>query len=312
MYAVSPKYDCPHEYHIDHLNFIEYLTANFSKSSITNTPCKKCSSNANFSSDPKSFENWICLTCYEVHCSRFICSHMHQHNREMNSIDEVPTASNLHPIAMSFTDGSFWCYACDSYIYSATFRSISERFGILKHPSSNNNMHPEHPPLPPIEEGEEEERDDLKNYDSSYYEVGSNSLASFTVEELVENMRDNRYLNICFVVGAGISVAAGIPDFRSPGGIYSKIRELNIPDLSTPEALFSLDLLQSRPELFFTLGRDLVKTGYQPVKAHKFISHCASKGIVKMVFSQNIDSLELDAGLSPDLLVQVRRRLFGI
>lgn len=306
MFAVSPKYDCPHEPHIDHVKFIEYINSTFSDTSgITNAPCKTCSSNENFNSDPNTFENWICLTCFEIYCSRFICSHMHKHNQEMNSTEEMPSSSDGHHITMSFTDGSFWCYACDSYIYSATFQTISHRFGVLKHPTTTL---PAHPPLPPIAEDDEEKTDDLKDNNTFYQEETLETSPSFTVDELVENIRENRYRNICFVVGAGISVAAGIPDFRSPGGIYSKIRELNIADLSTPEALFSLEMLQTRPELFFTLGRDLMQTGYQPVGAHRFINYCANQGIVKMVFTQNIDSLELDAGLSPDLLVQVRMR----
>lgn len=299
MFAVSPKYDCPHETYIDHEKFLEHLTATFSD--ITNTPCKACSLNENFNSDPSKFENWICLTCFEIYCSRFICSHMHKHNQDMNSNEDIPSGSNCHNIAMSFTDGSFWCYACDSYVYSPFFQSVSHRFGILKHPSTSTPV--VHPPLPPIEEDEEEgeEKDDLRTYQKEV------SAVSFTVDELVENIREHRYCNICFVVGAGISVAAGIPDFRSPGGIYSKIRELNIADLSKPEDLFSLEKLQTRPELFYTLGRELMQSGYEPVGAHRFITHCAKEGMVKMVFSQNIDSLELDAGLSPDLLVQVRR-----
>jgi len=36
---------------------------------------------------------------------------------------------------------------------------------------------------------------------------------------------------IAFLVGAGISVNAGIPDFRSPNsGIYAKIKELGFND----------------------------------------------------------------------------------
>ncbi len=42
--------------------------------------------------------------------------------------------------------------------------------------------------------------------------------------------------------GAGISVSAGIPDFRTPGtGLYSRLAEYKLP---RPEAVFSLDFFR--------------------------------------------------------------------
>jgi len=39
-----------------------------------------------------------------------------------------------------------------------------------------------------------------------------------------------------FLTGAGLSVAAGIPDFRTPGtGLYSQLEKYNLP---RPESIF--------------------------------------------------------------------------
>ena len=47
------------------------------------------------------------------------------------------------------------------------------------------------------------------------------------------------------MTGAGISVAAGIPDFRSPKtGLYDNLKEYELP---TPESIFDIDFFQEKP-----------------------------------------------------------------
>ena len=60
---------------------------------------RQCQSCAN------SGENWICLTCHLVFCSRYVQKHMVEHSEEQS-----------HPIALSFSDLSAWCFVCDDYI----------------------------------------------------------------------------------------------------------------------------------------------------------------------------------------------------
>ena len=51
------------------------------------------------------------------------------------------------------------------------------------------------------------------------------------------------------MTGAGISVSAGIPDFRSPKtGLYANLKEYNLP---TPESIFDIEYFRTKPEAFY-------------------------------------------------------------
>jgi hypothetical protein len=62
-------------------------------------------------------------------------------------------------------------------------------------------------------------------------------------------------MKILVMTGAGISTAAGIPDFRSPGtGLYDNLQKYNLPD---PQAVFQIDYLKENPKPFFLLAKEL-------------------------------------------------------
>ena len=124
----------------------------------------------------------------------------------------------------------------------------------------------------------------------------------FTKEILIDGLRTKAYKKVVFLTGAGISVAAGIPDFRTPGtGLYAQVAAYGLPK---PEAIFSLDYFIEKPETFYGLAGSLMLHTAKPVYAHHFIKKVADEGQLLKCLTQNIDGLELVAGLDESLLVQ--------
>jgi NAD-dependent SIR2 family protein deacetylase len=116
-----------------------------------------------------------------------------------------------------------------------------------------------------------------------------------TLDEIVDKMKAKEYKRIVVLTGAGLSVAAGIPDFRSPGtGLYSKLEKYKLP---YPEAIFEINYYKKNPEAFLTLSKELLTENYEPTLGHAFIKKLNDEGMLYMNMTQNIDDLELKAGL---------------
>ena len=89
--------------------------------------------------------------------------------------------------------------------------------------------------------------------------------------------------------GAGVSTESGIPDFRSPGGIWSRFRTVYYDEfMASPEA---------RHEYWHqkSLGhREFADA--QPNSGHRVIARWEGDGLVRGVITQNIDGLHQLAG----------------
>tara|TARA_B110001452_G_scaffold264942_1_gene268784 strand:- start:4821 stop:5837 length:1017 start_codon:yes stop_codon:yes gene_type:complete len=118
------------------------------------------------------------------------------------------------------------------------------------------------------------------------------------VAELISILPDE---SVIVLVGAGASVSAGIPDFRTPGtGLYDNLAAYDLP---YPEAVFDIEFFRSNPAPFYRLCRELWPGTYSPTPAHRFLRQLHEHRKLKRCFTQNIDSLEAAAGLPREMVV---------
>jgi len=126
-------------------------------------------------------------------------------------------------------------------------------------------------------------------------------LNSLTLEGIADYIKFGKCKKIIVLTGAGISVAAGIPDFRTPGtGLYDNLKKYNLPH---PTAVFELNYFQDHPQAFYTLARELYPGQFQATDAHWFIRFLHHKKLLLRNFTQNIDTLEDVAGIPSSALV---------
>ncbi|XDG07528.1 hypothetical protein ABKA04_007143 [Annulohypoxylon sp. FPYF3050] len=128
------------------------------------------------------------------------------------------------------------------------------------------------------------------------------TLSERSLNAVAQLIKKGSAKKIVVMTGAGISTAAGIPDFRSPKtGLYHNLSRFNLPH---PEAVFEIDFFRRNPAPFYLLAKELYPGNFSPTVSHVFISLLAKKGLLRMLFTQNIDCLERAAGVPADKIVE--------
>lgn len=97
-----------------------------------------------------------------------------------------------------------------------------------------------------------------------------------------------------FLTGAGISTESGIPDFRSPTGVWARYDPLQVATIDA----FARD--PARVWEFYALRLALL-ADVEPNDGHRAIAELEHRGLVRAVVTQNVDGLHQRAG-SRDLI----------
>lgn len=98
--------------------------------------------------------------------------------------------------------------------------------------------------------------------------------------------------------GAGISTESGIPDFRSPGGVWSRMKPIYFQEFVDDPA--------KRREAWtraFTGAAGWV--GAAPNAGHYAVARLVAAGKVAAVITQNVDNLHQDSGVPADKVIEL-------
>jgi NAD-dependent deacetylase len=98
--------------------------------------------------------------------------------------------------------------------------------------------------------------------------------------------------------GAGISTESGIPDFRSPGGVWSKMKPIYFQD-------FVADPAKRREAWSRTFSGVARWSGAEPNAGHFAIARLVAAGKVASVITQNVDNLHQASGVPAEQVIEL-------
>ena len=98
--------------------------------------------------------------------------------------------------------------------------------------------------------------------------------------------------------GAGISTECGIPDFRSPGGLWSKNRPIPFD-----EFLASQEMRDESWRRRFAMEKNFAAA--KPGRGHRALASLYRAGKVPALVTQNIDNLHQSSGIAPQHVVEL-------
>lgn len=104
--------------------------------------------------------------------------------------------------------------------------------------------------------------------------------------------------NCVIFTGAGISTESGIPDFRSPGGIWSKVKPIEFNDFMASEKM-RREYWQRK----FEFDKDMQTA--DPNQGHLAVAKLVQQGKVPLVITQNVDGLHQASGIADEQIIEL-------
>ncbi len=103
---------------------------------------------------------------------------------------------------------------------------------------------------------------------------------------------------IVVFTGAGVSTESGIPDFRSPAGVWSQMRPIRYQEFVADEDM--------RREAWSRAFSGIARwTGSQPNSGHRAVARLLEMGKASVVITQNVDNLHQDGGAPAGQVIEL-------
>src|SRR5271154_1604153 len=116
------------------------------------------------------------------------------------------------------------------------------------------------------------------------------------IDELAELIAQARRAVV--FTGAGISTESGIPDFRSPGGIWTKMAPIDLADFLASE--------EARRETWRRrFAMEETFQGAAPNRGHRAVAELVRRGTAAAVITQNIDGLHQASGVPDERVIEL-------
>ena len=113
------------------------------------------------------------------------------------------------------------------------------------------------------------------------------------LRQMIERAR-----RVAIFTGAGISTESGIPDFRSPGGVWSRMSPIYFQDFIASE--------EKRREAWDRAFSGRAGwTGKEPNAGHFGVARLIASGKARAVITQNVDNLHQHAGVPADQVIEL-------
>jgi NAD-dependent deacetylase len=113
---------------------------------------------------------------------------------------------------------------------------------------------------------------------------------------LSQMLRDAR--RVVVFTGAGISTESGIPDFRSPGGIWTRMAPIDFRDF-----VASAEMRREAWRRRFAMEESFAAA--RPNAGHRAVAQLVARGKASCVITQNIDNLHQDSGVPEDGVIEI-------